>query len=282
MSSAEKADMMLSTPTKNPLGMQADAREFVPDSLREKSLNAGAREFVPSTPSTCSSTVLDSSVVATSSPSEADDGGANYFDDAQAWSYLPANCHDDFGIVGAGCVPEGDANFLAEACALPLQQWPLSLEQLPSLQPQDMALATPGAAPILTTNKGTKAGKGQGRRRNRGRGDINGADVPLVLSTMPPPLPVPGFNLSTKTSLTTDTIAATTQKKDSPRSQLLTMCGAWGALVNNKKMDSVATVISIDPSAGISRRELLRFKAACAKEKCPSPLATFKASPAHA
>jgi hypothetical protein len=261
MSGADMAEEIQRTPTKNPLGMRAEAREFV-----------------PSTPSTCSSTVVDS-VVPASSPSEAGTGGAwaedydagkmNDFDEAQVWNYLPSNILDDFGIAGAA-----DSNFMAEAGAL--QQWPLSLEQLPSFQPQDVNVTTPctvlpGAG---LTGKGASR---KSRRRNRGQGEISTtAAVPLVLSTAPPS--PSGAHLDMQASLKPN---LNKQKSDDPRSQILTMCGAWGALVNTDKADTPAvsaTVISIDPDAGISRRDLLRFKAVCAG-KCPPPLATFKAKP---
>lgn len=275
------ADTMLSTPPKNPFGMHADAREFKPDGLH--GMRADAREFVPSTPSTSSSTAMNDSVVAASSPSEtgawSEDVLANDFDESQVWNYLPAVCHDDFGIAGAGCVQTGsDASFLAEACVMP-QQWPLSLDQLPSLQPQDprIAMATQGNA-IPIVSKSVKGSGRSRRQRGRGGGHGNGAqDVPpMVLSTMPPPLPVPALGASQN--------AQTNGKvEDSPRSHLLTLCGAWGALVTSKTADendtAKPTVISIDPSDGIPRQALLRYKAVSAG-KCPSPLATFKARPA--
>mmetsp|Transcript_20298 Transcript_20298/g.36867 ORF Transcript_20298/g.36867 Transcript_20298/m.36867 type:complete len:624 (+) Transcript_20298:126-1997(+) len=88
------------------------------------------------------------------------------------------------------------------------------------------------------------------------------------------PLPVPHPTVLPSGTSAPTTVAPTGgMEGDSPRSVLLTLCGAWGALKTGKEDGKEEG----DASGGISRSKMLALRNAAGDEERPAALKTFKA-----
>jgi len=105
--------------------------------------------------------------------------------------------------------------------------------------------------------------------------------MPAILG-VPPPVPgtpvAPGSGLTVASPIT-PAGASKGLDKDSPRSVVLTLCGAWGALKAPKSMTGTEGADEDgedDGAVRISASELLRFRKAVGKE-CPQVMRSLKA-----